>query len=117
MVAAIIQTQNVGVVQFGDRSGKEALLVWCQRHLQSLALKPPIEVSNFSSSFANGVAFCGIVASLEPGSIDMTNVVKNDAATNLALAFEMAESKLGVPRLLDAADFGANGVDEKSVLT
>jgi hypothetical protein len=116
LCAAIIQTMNIGVVNFADQSGQQGLLVWCQRYLD--VLTPPIEITNFTSSFADGRAFCALVNGLEPNAVDMSLVAAQDAQANLTMAFQTAERRLDVPRLLDVADMlPPNVVDEKSVLT
>lgn len=83
-------------------SGKEALLLWCKRCTEGY---PGVSVTNFSESWADGLAFAAIVAHHRPDALDFAKAA--DLARTAGpravheLAFRVAES-LGVPALLDA---------------
>lgn len=61
-----------------------------------------IQVTNFTSSWSDGTAFCAILHRHRPDILDYTSQV--DEATpleNLQLAFDTAQNELGVEKLLD----------------
>lgn len=81
------------------------LLSWASKTLMQLA--PEVQVENLWSSFADGIAFCALVESLVPGSIEVSSLNKDNAKENLALAFAKAEEHLGIPSMLKPEDFAA----------
>jgi hypothetical protein len=85
-----------------SQTGKEALLLWCQRATEGF---DGVRVTNFSESWADGLAFCAIIAHYRPASLDYRSALelartKGPRAVH-EMAFRAAES-LGVPALLDA---------------
>ncbi len=95
----------------GEQNAKESLLLWCKKQLKGL-----VDVENFSASWKNGLAFCGLVNRFNPKLLDFNALDKDDARTNLTTAFQVAQDQLGIPCLLDVDDM-LNYVDEKSVMT
>jgi len=90
----------------GDGDGKninfrQRLLDWAASILEGTG----ITVKDFWESFKDGIAFCAIVDNLCPESkIDVESLSPDNAESNLNLAFSTAESQLGIPPLLQAAD-------------
>ena len=61
-----------------------------------------IEVTNFTSSWSDGTAFCAILHRHRPDILDYTTQVDEARPLeNLQLAFDTAHDQLGVERLLD----------------
>ncbi|RHY09373.1 hypothetical protein DYB25_003369 [Aphanomyces astaci] len=110
----IIKRYQVGDIAVDGVSGKEGLLLWCNQLLAPLHF----HVSNFTTNWSNGVAFCYLVHALQPALLP--NVVDwcdlHSAMENLATAFSLLEAHFAIPPLLSPEDLQGK-VDEKSVLT
>ncbi|CAF1229426.1 unnamed protein product [Rotaria magnacalcarata] len=79
---------------------KERLLVWCQ---QSTRGYQHVNVTNFSSSWADGMAFCALVHHYLPNSIDYDSLNPKDRRKNFEIAFKAAEDN-GCAPLLEVND-------------
>ncbi|KAM3724165.1 Smoothelin [Dirofilaria immitis] len=84
---------------FNPSSIKNALLRWCQIKLQNY----PIEITNFSSCWADGMAFCALIHRFVPDSFDFNSLNPRNRRENLDLAFRIAE-KNGIVPLLEVDD-------------
>jgi len=91
-------------------SGKDALLQWLK---SSTAGYRDVNVQNFTTSWANGLAFCALIHHFRPHLIQYDSLNKQNVKENLTLAFDTAE-KLGVPRLLDPEDVYSLSVPDKN---
>ncbi|CAJ0943154.1 unnamed protein product, partial [Mesorhabditis belari] len=80
-------------------SAKEALLRWIQNKIRDY----PIEVTNFSSSWANGMAFCALIHRFAPNAFDFSKLDPKNRRENFELAFRVAEEN-GVCPLLEVDD-------------
>lgn len=83
--------------------GKRALLTWCARQCEPFG----VSVRNFHRDWADGRAFCAIIASCRPSLLDFQGLVLRDASPEeaLELAFSTAERRLGVERLVDVESY------------
>ncbi|XP_061608526.1 cytospin-B isoform X1 [Phyllopteryx taeniolatus] len=70
-------------------SKRNALLKWCQKKTQGY---PDIDVTNFSSSWSDGLAFCALLHTYLPAHIPYQELISQDKIRNLTLAFQAAES-------------------------
>ncbi|XP_061658701.1 cytospin-B isoform X3 [Syngnathoides biaculeatus] len=70
-------------------SRRNALLKWCQKKTQGY---PNIDVTNFSSSWSDGLAFCALLHTYLPAHIPYQELISQDKIRNLTLAFQAAES-------------------------
>ncbi|KAL0280603.1 UNVERIFIED_CONTAM: hypothetical protein PYX00_001846 [Menopon gallinae] len=96
------------------KSAKDALLLWCQ---MKTAGYQNVNVRNFTSSWRDGLAFNAIIHKHRPDLIQFDRLSKNNAIYNLNNAFNVAEDKLGLTKLLDAEDVYVDHPDEKSIIT
>lgn len=70
-------------------SKRNALLKWCQKKTEGY---PNIDITNFSSSWSDGLAFCAILHTYLPAHIPYQDLNSQDKRRNLLLAFQAAES-------------------------
>ncbi|XP_058423073.1 nesprin-2 isoform X4 [Diceros bicornis minor] len=95
-------------------SAKKALLLWAQ---EQCAMYESVSVTDFKSSWRNGVAFLAIIHALRPDLIDMKSVKHRSNKDNLKEAFRIAERELKIPKLLEPEDVDVVNPDEKSIMT
>ncbi|CAC5386653.1 SPECC1 [Mytilus coruscus] len=70
-------------------SKRNALLKWCQ---QKTLLYNGVDITNFSSSWNDGLAFCALLHSYLPEKIPYAELNSEDKRKNFTLAFAAAES-------------------------
>ena len=114
----------------GRLYGVKALKEWSR---QSVSGYPGVKISNMSSDWRDGRAFCALLHRYRPDLVDYTNLDHSDWTRsrlcgsiinfyiifrNCQLAFDVAEKELNVPALLDAEDVVAyDNPDPLSIMT
>uniref|UniRef100_A0A8C4T3C5 Cytospin-A n=1 Tax=Erpetoichthys calabaricus TaxID=27687 RepID=A0A8C4T3C5_ERPCA len=78
-------------------SKRNALLKWCQRKTEGYQ---NIDITNFSSSWNDGLAFCAVLHTYLPAHIPYHELNNQDKRRNFTLAFQAAES-VGIKSTLD----------------
>ncbi|XP_046716753.1 microtubule-associated protein futsch isoform X6 [Silurus meridionalis] len=81
-------------------SSSQSLLQWCQEITQHYR---GVKVTNFNTSWRNGLAFCAILHHFHPERIDFDALEPQDIKLNNKRAFD-GFSELGISRLLDPSD-------------
>ncbi|KAI8978042.1 calponin homology domain-containing protein [Pilobolus umbonatus] len=115
MLWTIILRFTINDINQDGKNAKEGLLLWCQR---KTANYDEVDIRDFTYSWADGLAFCALIHHHHPELIDFDSLDKNDRHGNTALAFEIAEKQLNIPRLLDVEDVcDISKPDERSIIT
>ncbi|XP_026470421.1 smoothelin-like protein 2 [Ctenocephalides felis] len=81
-------------------SKRNALLKWCQERTAGYR---NIDITNFSSSWNDGMALCALLHTYIPDRIPYGTLVPNEKRRNFSLAFAAAES-VGIPTSLNIND-------------
>uniref|UniRef100_A0A674NWJ6 EH domain binding protein 1 like 1 n=1 Tax=Takifugu rubripes TaxID=31033 RepID=A0A674NWJ6_TAKRU len=90
----------------------QSLLEWCQGITDSY---PGVKVTNFSTSWRNGLAFCAILHHFHPEKIDFETLEAHDIKLNNKKAFDGFEA-LGISRLLEPSDLVLLSVPDRLIV-
>ncbi|XP_041037761.1 EH domain-binding protein 1-like protein 1, partial [Carcharodon carcharias] len=88
------------------------LLDWCREVTQDYRR---LKISNFTTSWRNGLAFCAILHHFHPELIDYSSLDPHDIKTNNKKAFDGFAS-LGISRLLEPADMVLLAIPDKLIV-
>eukprot|EP00457_Paulinella_chromatophora_P004609 gb/GEZN01004621.1/.p1 GENE.gb/GEZN01004621.1/~~gb/GEZN01004621.1/.p1 ORF type:complete len:574 (+),score=76.67 gb/GEZN01004621.1/:115-1836(+) len=90
---------------------KDTLRAWVSKKVGQ-------NVRNFEHDWSDGLLFCDLVHALVPGAAKTKRFKPNEkkVKANCVHAFQLAESHLGVPQLLDPDLIAEGVVDDQSVL-
>ncbi|XP_052753365.1 microtubule-associated protein futsch isoform X2 [Galleria mellonella] len=91
-------------VQASALTIKERLLQWCRDKTRDYE---NVKLENFSTSWADGLAFCALVHHFLPNTFDYSKLTPEKRRANFTLAFKVADEKAGIYPLLDVDDMVA----------
>ncbi|RMZ96080.1 dystrophin-like isoform X1 [Brachionus plicatilis] len=96
---------------------EKALLKWCQDSTKDY---PGVKISDFTTSWKDGLAFNAIIHRYRPDLFSYDNLLNKKSSQSaeyfLEHAFKMAQRHLSIERLLDLEDVLADNVDKKSIM-
>lgn len=90
------------------------MLRWAQKTTDGY---PGCKVTDLTTSFRDGLAYNAIIHRNRPDLLNYRACQKKTSKENLEQAFDVADRKLGVTRLLDPEDVDVPHPDEKSMIT
>nr|XP_048314627.1 EH domain-binding protein 1-like protein 1 isoform X11 [Myodes glareolus] len=93
-------------------SSSQSLLEWCQEVTNGYR---GVCITNFTTSWRNGLAFCAILHRFYPDKIDYFSLDPHDIKQNNKQAFD-GFAALGVSRLLEPADMVLLSVPDKLIV-
>lgn len=115
MIWTLILRFTIADISEEGVTAKEGLLLWCQR---KTAPYHEVEVTNFTTSFKDGLALCALIHRHRPDLLNFDALPKSDPHACTRTAFQVAEQHLGIPQLLDVEDLcDRTKPDERSVMT
>ena len=76
-----------------------------------------VSVTNFQSSWRDGMAFCAIIDRYRPDLLNFDDCDPETPLENLERAFKTAEEELGIIRIVDPEDVCVPKPDDKAVMT
>ncbi|XP_031834820.1 eps15 homology domain containing protein-binding protein 1 isoform X4 [Nomia melanderi] len=85
------------------------LLEWCKDVTKDYS---GVKVTNLTTSWRNGMAFCAIIHHFRPDLIDIDSLLSHDVKGNCKKAFDAGEA-LGIPRVIEPADMDILTVPDK----
>ncbi|XP_063757579.1 dystrophin isoform X2 [Eleginops maclovinus] len=94
-------------------NSEKILLSWVRQCTRSY---PEVNVLNFTTSWADGLALNGILHHFRPNAFSWDQVVRLSAVERLDHAFTVAKDQLAIERLLDAEDVAVQLPDKKSII-
>ena len=74
-------------------------------------------MTNFTSSWRDGMAFCAIIDRYRPDLLNFDDCDSETPLENLERAFKTAEEELGIIRIVDPEDVCVPKPDDKAVMT
>ncbi|XP_056437384.1 utrophin-like isoform X1 [Gadus chalcogrammus] len=94
-------------------NSEKILLSWVR---QCSAARADVNVLNFTTSWADGLAFNAILHRFRPNVFSWEQVVRMSPVERLDHAFTVAKDQLAVDRLLDPEDVAVQLPDKKSII-
>ncbi|KAK3803531.1 hypothetical protein RRG08_019145 [Elysia crispata] len=80
---------------------KQEILYFCKMNTQEYE---EVEITNFSTSWNNGMAFCALIHHFYPHAFDFKSLDPKQRRKNFELAFDTAEKEGDIAPLLDVED-------------
>ncbi|XP_050934539.1 titin homolog isoform X28 [Lates calcarifer] len=93
-------------------NSSQSLLQWCQDITSGYR---GVKVTNFSTSWRNGLAFCAILHHFHPDKIEFDQLDPHDIKINNKKAFDGFEA-LGISRLLEPSDMVLLSVPDRLIV-
>ncbi|XP_033991852.1 EH domain-binding protein 1 [Trematomus bernacchii] len=93
----------------GKPNASQSLLVWCREVTKNYR---GVKITNFTTSWRNGLAFCALLHHFRPDTIDYKSLNPQDIKENNKKAYDVFAS-LGISRLLEPSDMVLLAIPDK----
>ncbi|XP_062549338.1 muscle-specific protein 300 kDa isoform X2 [Armigeres subalbatus] len=93
---------------------RKTLLGWVNN---ALPKQSGLDIKDFGASWRDGYAFLTLIDAIKTNVINIADMKRCNNRHRLDTAFNVAETELGIAKLLDAEDVDVNCPDEKSIMT
>ncbi|XP_015599571.1 EH domain-binding protein 1 [Cephus cinctus] len=104
-----LKKSGMNVPKLKETTPGQDLLEWCKDVTKDY---PGVKVTNLTTSWRNGMAFCAIIHHFRPDLIDVDALLPHDVKGNCKKAFDAGEA-LGIPRVIEPADMDVLTVPDK----
>ncbi|XP_011629680.1 EH domain-binding protein 1 isoform X3 [Pogonomyrmex barbatus] len=104
-----LKKNDANVPRLKEITPGQDLLEWCKEVTKDY---PGVKVTNLTTSWRNGMAFCAIIHHFRPDLIDIDSLLPHDVKGNCKKAFDAGEA-LGIPRVIEPADMDILTVPDK----
>ncbi|XP_075869628.1 utrophin isoform X3 [Nelusetta ayraudi] len=94
-------------------NSEKILLSWVRQCTRSY---PEVNVLNFTTSWADGLAFNAVLHHFRPNAFSWDQVLRLSPVERLDQAFTVAKDQLAIERLLDPEDVAVQLPDKKSII-
>jgi hypothetical protein len=94
-------------------TAKQRILEWVKVIVNAY---PGVNVQNWRSSFADGLALCALVHFHAPRELDYYALNKEDPKANVRLVFDLLHRRWGIPHLVDPEDVLACKAEEDTMV-
>ncbi|XP_014292268.1 EH domain-binding protein 1 isoform X2 [Halyomorpha halys] len=103
------ESNKLNISRGQESTPGQDLLEWCKEVTKGY---PGVKVTNLTTSWRNGLAFCGVIHHFRPDLIDFDTLPSQDVRGNCKKAFDAGE-QLGISRVIDPADMDVLAVPDK----
>ncbi|XP_051172511.1 EH domain-binding protein 1 isoform X3 [Leptopilina boulardi] len=100
---------DTGVLRLKEITPGQDLLEWCKEMTKDYS---GVKVTNLTTSWRNGMAFCAIIHRFRPDLIEIDSLLPHDVKGNCKKAFDAGEN-LGIPKVIEPADMDILTVPDK----
>ncbi|XP_031782346.1 EH domain-binding protein 1 isoform X9 [Nasonia vitripennis] len=104
-----LKKPNTSGHRMRDITPGQDLLEWCKEVTKDYQ---GVKVTNLTTSWRNGMAFCAVIHHFRPDLIDIDSLLPHDVKGNCKKAFDAGEA-LGIPRVIEPADMDILTVPDK----
>ncbi|XP_043524673.1 EH domain-binding protein 1 isoform X4 [Frieseomelitta varia] len=104
-----LKKNDANIPRLKEITPGQDLLEWCKEVTKDYS---GVKVTNLTTSWRNGMAFCAIIHHFRPDLIDIDSLLPHDVKGNCKKAFDAGEA-LGIPRVIEPADMDILTVPDK----
>ncbi|XP_026824079.1 EH domain-binding protein 1 isoform X4 [Ooceraea biroi] len=104
-----LKKNDANVPRLKEITPGQDLLEWCKEVTRDY---PGVKVTNLTTSWRNGMAFCAIIHNFRPDLMEIDSLLPHDVKGNCKKAFDAGEV-LGIPRVIEPADMDILTVPDK----